>query len=155
MSFCGRTVIIGLSQAMKHELPVRITVNQPLPGVVLRVQRGKDELLDSTRSTPERTIFEFELTVDTSQKSPNFLGKYSQGPKDARFIYVNSGRYAGMHIDIWSRRAKLPLTSVTKIQIDEVVNGNGILACEYDGVGPDGGPACATIKGLVWKVVKR
>lgn len=155
MSFRKRTVIIWNSHTMKHDIAVRVTVKQPLPGVVLRVQRGKDELLDPILSTPEETVFEFELTVDTSQESPNFLGKYSQGPKDARFIYVNSGRYAGMHIDIWSRRAKLPLTSVTKIQIDEVVNGNGILACEYDGVGPDGGPACATIKGLVWKVVKQ
>ena len=68
---------------------------------------------------------------------------------------MNSGRYAGLHTTLWSRRAKLPLIGVTKEQIEDILNNTGILACEFDGVGRDGGPTCATVKGLAWKVVKR
>lgn len=140
---------------MKHEIPVSVTVRLPLHGVVMRVQRGKDELLDPIVTTAEKLVFEFDLTVDLSRNAPNFLGKYAQGPKDARFIYVNSGTYARQHPTQWSRRAKLSLMSVTNEQIEDILNNTGILACEFDGVGRDGGPTCASVKGLVWRVVKR
>lgn len=140
---------------MKHDIPVRVTVKQPLPGVVMRVQRGKDELLDPIGTTSEELAFEFDLTVDLSQNKPNVFGKYSQGPKDARFIYVNSGTYARQHPTPWGRRAKLSLMSVTREEIEDILANEGILACEFDGVGRDGGPTCATVKGFVWKVVKR
>ncbi len=140
---------------MKHQIPVRINVMRPLSDVVMKVQRGKRDLLDPLEKTPERLVFEFEITVDLSQEAPNFLGQYTQGPKDARFIYVNSGTYAGQHPAKWGRRAKLSLMSVTREQIDALQKNAGILACEFDGVGSDGGPTCATVKGLTWEVVKR
>ncbi len=140
---------------MRHDIPVRVTVKQPLQGVVMKVQRGKDELLDPIVKTPEELVFEFDLTVDLSSNAPNFLGKYSHGPKDARFLYVNSGTYARQHPTQWGRRAKLSVMSVTRAQIDDILANQGILACEFDGIGRDGGPTCASVKGLVWKVVKR
>lgn len=155
MSFRQRTVIIWNSQTMRHDIPVRVTVKQPLQGVVMKVQRGKDELLDPIVKTPEELVFEFDLTVDLSSNAPNFLGKYSHGPKDARFLYVNSGTYARQHPTQWGRRAKLSVMSVTRAQIDDILANQGILACEFDGIGRDGGPTCASVKGLVWKVVKR
>ncbi len=155
MSFRRRTVIIWNSQTMRHDIPVRVTVKQPLQGVVMKVQRGKDGLLDPILKTPEELVFEFDLTVDLSQNAPKFLGKYSHGPKDARFLYVNAGTYARQHPTAWGRRAKLSLMGVTRKQIEEILAKDGILACEFDGIGPDGGPTCATVKGLVWKVVKR
>lgn len=140
---------------MKHDIPVRVTVKQPLQNVVMKVQRGKDELLDPILNKPEELVFEFDLTVDLAGNVPNFLGKYSQGPKDARFIYVNSGTYAGQHITMWGRRAKLSLMTVTGEQIENILESKGILACDFEGVGRDGGPTFASVKGLVWKVVKR
>ena len=89
---------------MKHQIPVRIIVLRPLAGVAMLVQRGKDELLPPSTKSVERLIFDFELTVDTTETRPNFLGKYAQGPKDARFVYVNSGTYADQH-SMWGRRA--------------------------------------------------
>ena len=121
----------------------------------MKVQRGKDELLDPIVKTPEELVFEFDLTVDLSSNAPNFLGKYSHGPKDARFLYVNSGTYARQHPTQWGRRAKLSLMSVTRAHIDEILANQGILACEFDGIGRDGGPTCASVKGLVWKVERR
>lgn len=138
---------------MKYDIDVRVRVLSPLTGVMMRVQRGKDELLPPEKQSDDELVFEFPLTVDLSSGNPNFLGKFAQGPKDARFIYVNSGTYAGVH-SIWGRRAKLSLMSVTADQIKQVLDA-GILETSFPGVGRDGGPTCASVKGLEWKVVKK
>jgi Family of unknown function (DUF5990) len=146
----------GFGGRMKHQIPIRIIVNKPLTGVVMKVQRGRDELLPSAKANDDKLVFDLTLDVDLSGATPNFLGKYAQGPKDARFIYVNSGTYAGQTGTCWSRRAKLSLTNVTARQIAEVVNGNSIvLQTSFPGTGRDGGPTCASVKGIEWKVVKK
>jgi len=140
---------------MKQDVPVRIIVKRPLAGVSMLVQRGKDELLPPSSKSAEQLVFDFEITVDMTESRPNFLGKYAQGPKDARFIYVNSGTYAEQH-SIWGRRAKILLMNITGDQIQTVVSKAGmILQTEFEGVGRDGGPTCASVKGIEWKVVKK
>ncbi len=125
-----------------------------MPGVTMMVQRGSDEFLPPSLSSAEKLVFDLELTVDTTGTTPNFLGKYAQGPKAARFIYVNSGTYANQH-SIWSRRAKISLMTITGEQIQAVVSKAGmILQTKFEGVGRDGGPTCASVKGIVWKIVK-
>ena len=138
---------------MKHEIGVRVRVADPLPGVTMMVQRGKGELLAPAEQSDSELVFEFPLDVDLSSGHPNFLGPYAQGPRDARFIYVNSGSYAGAH---WTsgRRAKLSLMSITTDQARHVLDG-GRLETSFSGVGRDGGPTCASVKGLEWKVVKK
>ena len=138
----------------KHEINVRIRVLQPLAGVAMQIQRGRDELLPPIENGNEELVFEFPLTVDLAGSSPNFLGRYSQGPKDARFIYVNSGTYAGQAHTCWSRRAKLSLMAVTASQVRELLEG-GWLEASLPGVGRDGGPTCASVKGLIWRIVAK
>ena len=122
----------------------------------MRVQRGKDELLEPVLTRSDSIAFEFDLMVDINGDQPNFLGKYAQGPKDARFVYVNSGTYAGQHTTCWSRRAKLSLMTITAKQLMEVVNDpDRCLETVMPGVGRDGGPTCASVKGIEWKLVKR
>jgi len=140
---------------MKHEVQIRIVVVAPLAGVSMLVQEGKDKLLPPTRSSVDAIYFEFPINVDLSSGSPNFLGKFAQGPKDARFIYVNSGTYAGEHHSCWGRRAKLSLMTITRDQIERVIADGSVIETRFPGVGRDGGPTCASVKGLVWKVVKR
>ena len=135
---------------MKHDVKFRIIVTDPLPGVSMQVQRGKNELLPPTKKG-NSLIFDFEISVDLTNGSPNFLGKYAQGPKDARFVYVNSGTYAGQHPTQWGRRAKLSLMSITKEQIEKALQGSRI-ETTMPGVGKDGGPTCASVNGLEWKV---
>ena len=138
---------------MKHEIPLRIVVIGPLPGVAMKVQRGKDELLPPRTCSAERMVFGFTVSVDMTEAKPNFLGKYAQGPKDARFVYVNSGTYAGQH-SVWGRRAKISLMAITGEQIQEVIsNERRVLTTQFEGVGRDGGPTCASVKGIEWKVV--
>jgi hypothetical protein len=138
---------------MKHEVAFRVMVDDPLQDVTMQVQRGKDELLAPIEAGAERLVFEFAITIDLSGDQPNFLGKYAQGPKDARFVYVNSGSYAGMTQTAWNRRAKLSLMSITPKQVDEAVAKGLIFETSFPGVGKDGGPTCASVKGLEWKLV--
>ncbi|MEQ1605929.1 MAG: DUF5990 family protein [Pyrinomonadaceae bacterium] len=119
----------------------------------MMIQRGKYEFLPPISKTDERFVYEFDITVDTSEIRPNFLGEYSNGPKNARFIYVNSGTYADQH-SIWGRRAKVSLMNITGEQIQNVISKAGtVLETEFEGVGRDGGPTCASVKGIEWKVV--
>lgn len=142
--------------AVKYEIPFRVVVTKPLSGVAMRVQKGKDELLEPASQTADRLAFEFDVTVDLSSGEPNFLGKFAQGPKTARFVYVNSGTYAGQHVTCWGRRAKLSLMSISSAQIREAVARSGShIETTMPGVGSDGGPTCASVKGLEWKVVTR
>jgi hypothetical protein len=141
---------------MKHELPFRIIVTDPLPGVLMRVQKGRDELVEAVSKTGSALTFEFEMTVDASDNAPNFLGKFAQGPKDARFVYVNSGTYAGQGETHWARRAKLSLMSITASQVAECLdNRDAVIETTMPGRGGDGGPTCASVKGIEWKVVRR
>lgn len=155
MSFGRENYIIWFFGEMKHDIPVRIIVKRPLAGVAMMVQRGKDELLPPSSHSGDQLVFDFEITVDTTETRPNFLGKYAQGPKDARFVYVNSGTSADQH-SIWGRRAKISLMTITGAQIQAVVLKEGtMLQTEFEGVGRDGGPTCASVKGIEWKVVKK
>lgn len=140
---------------MKHEIPIRIRVNQPPPGIATRVQRGKDELLPASKVENGSLTFDFSITVDMTESIPNFLGKYTQGPKDQRFVYVNSGTYAGQVFSHCGRRAKISLMTITRKQIESVMNGEGCLFTEYNGTGRDGGPTCASVKGIEWTVAAK
>lgn len=120
----------------------------------MMIQRGKYEFLPPVSRSDERFVYEFDIIVDTTESRPNFLGEYSQGLKNGRFIYVNSGTYADQH-SIWGRRAKVSLMDITGEQIQQVISKTGfVLETAFEGVGPDGGPTCASVKGIVWKVAK-
>ena len=141
---------------MKQQIGIRIRVLGPLKGVAMDVQRGRFELLPPVQKTASELVFEFDIDVDLSSCSPNFLGVYAQGPKDARFIYVNSGTYAGDPGSAFGRRAKLSLVTITKKQVEEILALNSAkLEAAFPGVGRDGGPTCASVKGLDWRVVDK
>jgi hypothetical protein len=142
---------------MKHEVGLRIIVEAPLAGVTMKVQRGQHDLLPPTRETADKLVFEFGIKVDISSGSPNFLGEYAQGLKDARFVYVNSGTSAGQIHSPWTRRAKLSLMSVTQEHVERLLKDEAlILETSFAGTGGrDGGPTCASVKGIEWKVVKK
>lgn len=141
---------------MKHEVKFRITVVNRPPGVTMKVQKGKNELLEPTQSDESKLVFDFDLQVDLTAGEPNFLGKFAQGPKDARFVYVNSGSYAGQNGTFWSRRAKLSLMSISKEEVESVVAKPGSrFETTLDGTGRDGGPVCASVKGLEWRIAAK
>lgn len=140
---------------MKVEVPTRIVVSDPLVGVAMMVQDGKDKLLSPIESSSAAHVFEFSISVDLSSGLPNFLGRFAQGPRNARFVYVNSGTYAGASHSFWGRRAKISLMSITREQIKKAVAGRAVIETSFPGVGKDGGPTCASVRGIEWKVVGR
>jgi len=138
---------------MTHEIPVRIMIVGALPGVSMKVQKGKHDLVEPTSVLDDWLSFDFDIRVDLSSSVPNFLPPFGQGPKDSRFVYVNSGTYSGQKGTLWARRAKLSLMSISKEQVESVLASSGKrLEVVINGVGRDGGPVCASVKGIEWKI---
>lgn len=132
---------------------------RPLPGVTLRLQRGRNDLVSPTRETPEAISFDFNLRLGepTVAGRPRWLGEFSQGTPDDRFVYINAGRQAGQAGTAWDRRAKVKLASITPEQVGAVLDAPGqVLEARFEGVGRDGGPACATVQLIDggWRVVR-
>ncbi|MEO8580143.1 MAG: DUF5990 family protein, partial [Gemmatimonadales bacterium] len=76
-----------------------------------------------------------------------------QGPPSARFVYVTSGRRAGQDNTPWDRRAKIPLAGISASMIQAALGASGVrIETEMPGTGSDGGPTCATVKAIVWRV---
>ena len=137
------------------ELPLRITVHHPPGGVTFAVQRGRAELLAPSVRTPELLVFDFTVRIGVAAAgvSPRFLGPFTQGPAAARFIYVNAGQSAGQLESCWERRAKIPLGGITATLIQAAMRtSGGRIETEFDGTGADGGPTCATVKTIQWRV---
>ena len=133
--------------SVEQELTLRIRVVNPPADVEFLVQRGRDELTAPVTATRTALLFEFPVRVGAQPNgAPNFLGPYAQGPPSSRFVYVNSGTYAGQSESCWSRRAKIPLTSITWSLIEEARRAGRAIAVEFNGTGRDGGPSCATVK---------
>lgn len=110
--------------------------------------------LHSGRTQPNGDIhFTCECRVRPQAKTgaPGFLGLFTQGPADGRFLYL-SWRPAGWlpgtpesAAPVWVRRMKIHLSSITWEQVDECVRKNGVLETVVQGTGRDGGPACASV----------
>ncbi len=137
------------------DLAVRITVRRPLRGVTLALQRGRAELLEPSLSTSDAVVFDFRVRVGPMQSgaAPRLLGPFTQGPPAARFVYVNAGSSAGQLASRWNRRAKVPLAGITMAMIQAATQTpGGRVETEFEGTGRDGGPTCATVKPIVWRV---
>lgn len=144
---------------MPQELPLRITLLQPPPGVTFRLQRGKAELVAPTQSAADQISFDLTVRVGAPQANgaPNFLGPCTQGPPQDRFVYINSGTLAGEADSCWTRRAKVKLAGITQALIAAALATPGaVIAARIAGKAKDGGPACATapLLGDGWSVVQ-
>lgn len=142
----------------KREVRLRIRVVGSPPGVTLCLQRGRDERIPPTTSDTAEIVFDLTARVDerTEGTDVNWLGPFTQGPRDKRFVYVNSGRTAGQFMSPWTRRAKISLMGISRAQVDEVLaNSSVVLEVRYAGTGRDGGPSCASVPLLDggWRVV--
>jgi hypothetical protein len=147
--------------AAQREVPLRITLVAPPSGVTFCLQRRRDELVDSQRSSGAALSFDFTVRVrPPSGGDPMvFLGPFTQGPPATRFVYVNSGTMAGESpgATSWTRRAKVPLAGITKSMVEKTVATPGAcIEARIQGTARDGGPACATCRPLGdgWSVVQ-
>jgi len=133
---------------------LRVLVHNPMPGVAVGMQIGRDDLQPPKPATKAKLTFETEANVTRAPSGDlRLTGPAIQGPPNARFIYVNWGRRAGQNDTVWDRRAKVMLTTVDSNRIEACLTKNATLETEVDGIGKDGGPCCATVPLLGgWKL---
>jgi len=141
------------------EIQFRITILDPPRGVLFALQRGRSELVAAIRSSDAPICLDFtaRLLVAPDNQNVDFRGPFVQGRPGSRFVYVNSGTYAGDQKSCWSRRAKVPLTGIAasvarKLQATPKARLEAII----HGTARDGGPACGSVplSESEWRVVK-
>lgn len=136
---------------MDTRLSMKIVLQSPPPGFDFGLQKGSGshyETVQIQRSTAEDLSFEFEVRVKSRPDgAPNFLGPFTQGPADNRFVYIDIGASAGQK-DTWcNRRLKIPLYTISWNLINQVVaEQKGFLQTEVPGTGKDGTANCGTVK---------
>jgi Family of unknown function (DUF5990) len=142
---------------MIRSLSLHITMIKPPPGVPFCLQQGKADLVPPSSYSGENASFDFTVNIanDRTDGPPKFRGPFVQGPPGGKFIYINSGTYAGQADSCWSRRAKVPLSGISWELIEEALSEpSAVLEARIAGTAGDGGPACATVRLLEggWKV---
>ena len=145
-------------RADRFELPLRIVMEDPVPGVAIALQRGaaaKAELVQPSAASPAAIMFELEAAVEGALPDgrPRLLGPYVQGPPAARFVYLCVGQLAGQPGSPWTRRVKVPLGGLSRDLIEALTPGMRLEA-RIAGRARDGGPACASVRllGPGWRV---
>lgn len=132
---------------MPDPLLLRLTVRHPVPGVMLRVQRGRDALVPPEFESPDAVVFELHVEVEERVDGRVVCrGPEVQGPPANRFIYVNAGTYAGDAHATFGRRAKVPLTALPAAVVAAArARPDAVIEGAIDGRARDGGPAAASV----------
>lgn len=134
----------------RFELPIRIVVEDPIPGLAIALQSGraaKAELVPPASRSAKTVAFDLAVTVDgrLPDGRPRLLGPCVQGPPEARFVYLAVGSYAGQADAEWSGRIKVPLDGLDWDEIAASPPGYRAVA-RIAGRSPKGGPALASVK---------
>lgn len=143
----------------RFELPLRIVVEDPIPGLAMALQRGTTtvELVGLAQSAGRPLGFDFNVTVQGSLPDgrPRLLGPYVQGPPTGRFVYLCVGQYAGQADSPWGGRVKAPLGGLSWSLIEALPQG-GRIGGRIGGRGRKDGPALASVPLLApgWQAVK-
>ena len=132
------------------ELTLRIILEAPPPGVDFGLQQGNGndyQTVQKQRSKSGDLTFTFTVRAkQNADGAPNFLGPFTQGPAQGRFVYLDIGAYAGQTDTQWSRRLKIPLSGISWKTVKEAADSSRVLETRVPGTGRDGGPNCATVK---------
>jgi hypothetical protein len=142
----------------RFELPIRIVVVDPVPGLSIALQRGqaaKAELIPPAGQSEEAVVFDIEVMVDgrLADGRPRLLGPVVQGPPKARFVYLAVGTYASQTASSWGGRIKVPLSGLSWDQMEAPTSGQRLVA-RIPSRAPKGGPALASVPLLApgWQV---
>ena len=76
---------------------------------------------------------------------PDFAGPFVQGRPGERFFYLCVGQCSELVEPQWSGRVKVPLSSITWMQVEEAKANDRPLYARYMAAKPDGRPVLASI----------
>lgn len=144
---------------MDQQITLRILLEKPPPGIDFALQSGKRNVYDRVqkqRSGTNDLLFTFSIKVKRNADGrPNFSGPFAQGNQHDRFVYIGIGVCAGDIHAVWNRRLKIPLTTITWNDVEQVMqNPSLMLESRVPGTARDGSPTCATVKPFAGWYVK-
>lgn len=144
-----------------EEILLQIKLVDSPAGVLFGIQEGsgsKYKTIQLQRSGEKTLVFNISIHIRDKKpgdSEPDFSGPIVQGPKGARFLYIDIGTYAGDHISEWARRLKVPLKGIGWDTIKSLEKQAARLELVIPGTAKDGGPTCGSVKPFNgWKIVK-
>ncbi len=139
---------------------LRITCLQPLDPTQYDAQFGlqdkKRRVYEGRKQSNGDVLYDIEVRAryDSERGKPNFLGPWTNGTPDERFLYL---AWMPLHPippeeksfgpPLWHRRSKIYLSTIPWEQIEEVNRvPYGLLEIQIPGRGKDGGPCCLRLR---------
>ncbi len=141
----ARSKSVGTEPADVVSLVIR--VRRPPPGVRWALQLGRQDLVPPAKVSADELRFEFSArVVESADGGVDLRGPAVQGPRGGRFVYLTCGKRAGDPGSPWDRRAKVPLEPL-RVRLGSAAPRwtEGEWEAQIEGVGRDGGPACASV----------
>lgn len=143
-----------MTKADQVDVPLRITIERPVIGVLHSLQGKDDGPLDPKSSTEgEALVFDLSIRIGAG---PKFFGDQvrREGPV-RRFVYIRVGQLAGDPASPWSRRIKIDIHDIDQALLDRAGRDDGVIETVIDGTAADGTPACATIRPTARRLAPR
>lgn len=137
--------------AAGQPITLRLTIEDPLPGVIYSLQDKKSRPVGPLAAGDRPISFHVPVRLGPG---PKFYGDFvrSEGPV-RRFVYIAIGEQAGQPDTEWSRRAKIDIHGLSEDLLERALAG-AVLEARLPGRAKDGGPACGTTPPLApWRVV--
>jgi hypothetical protein len=138
--------------ATGRTITLRLTIEDPLPGVAYSLQNKKNEPVAPVVAGSGPISLDVPVRV---APGPKFLGDFvrSEGAT-RRFVYVAIGDQAGQRPSDWNRRAKIDIHLLPSDLLEKAQAG-AVLEGRLPGKDKDGGPACATLQPIGgWRIVE-
>ena len=131
--------------ATGQQITLRLTIEDPVPGVAYSLQNKKSESVGMVVVGDRSLAFDVPVNV---APGPRFLGEFVRREVSTRrFVYIAIGKQAGDTSSLWSRRAKIDIHDVPTELLEKALGGS-VVEVRLPGRAKDGGPACATLRPL-------
>lgn len=134
---------IETDMAGKQTITLRLTINDPVPGVCYSLQGKDGEPVASVIAADGPLSLDAPVTLnDDGRLTGPFVRREGA---TRRFVYIGIGTHAGLPGAAWSRRAKIDIHDIPADLLAAARQGR-TLEVRLPGRARDGGPACATVR---------
>jgi Family of unknown function (DUF5990) len=141
-----------MADRLEYTVTLQVTCQYPplQPGD-FGLQDKDNRLSPPTSTNADAWTFECAVRVKQNEKTgmPNFLGEFTHGTAEERFLYLSLRSREGAS-NAWLKRIKVPLKSITWEQVMEAVRHEDVkLACTVEGIKS----GMVKLLGVGWQVV--